>query len=157
MAEELTIRRATISDVDDLVRLRYAMQIELAEGHHGVSPDQIVESTHDYFEKQLNGNHFAAFFALADGQIVGTGGFVVYDTPPSPSNPSGTEGYIMNMYTLPEWRKHGVATLILQALADHARHEGATRVWLRASTFGRKVYEHFGFEQRDSYMQMRLD
>lgn len=147
-----------MDDIEDLVRLRYAMQKEVAVSHHGVSPEDIVESTHDYFEKQLNGNHFAAFFAVApDGQIIGTGGFVVYDTPPSPGNPSGTEGYIMNMYTVPEWRNRGVAHAILDAIAKHARKEGATRLWLRYTEGSKHVYETFGFVPRDNYMQMRLD
>lgn len=156
MTEELTIRRVTSApeDVETLVQMRYAMQVELGEGTASIDPKDIIDVTRDYFTKQLSGFHFAAFFVEYGAKIVATGGLVVYDNPPGPSNPSGTEGYIMNMYTDPAWRGHGLAKLILNRLVEHARAEGAGRVWLRASEIGRTVYERFGFVQRDHYMQM---
>ena len=156
-AQAFTIRQATLDDVEALVQLRHAMQTELDEAsRHGVSPDDIVDAVRDYFAKQLAGNHFAAFFAEAEGKIVGTGGVVVYDVPPSPSNPSGAEGYVMNIYTAPDWRGFGVAHAIVDNLVRHAYKEGARRMWLRTSDFGESVYRRFGFEKRDHYMQMFL-
>ncbi len=159
MTQELTIRRVTSSpeDIETLVQLRHAMQTELDPGEGGragIGPSELIEATRAYFTKQLSGYHFSAFFVQYGAEVVATGGLVVYDNPPGPSNPSGTEGYIMNMYTVPAWRGHGLAKLILDRLVEHARAEGAGRVWLRASDQGRAVYERFGFHQRDSYMQM---
>lgn len=156
MTQELTIRRVTSTpeDIETLVQMRYAMQTELEEGTPDIHPRDLLEANRDYFAKQLSGYHFAAFFVQFGTEVVATGGLVVYDNPPGPSNPSGTEGYIMNMYTMPAWRGHGLAKLILNRLVEHARAEGAGRVWLRASDQGRKVYERFGFQQRDTYMQM---
>lgn len=156
MTEELTIRRVTSSpeDIETLTRLRYAMQVELEEGREGVDPVDLIDSTREYFRKQLSGFHFSAFFVQYGNDVVATGGLVVYDNPPSPSNPSGTEGYIMNMYTAPAWRGHGLAKLILNRLVEHARAEGAGRIWLRASDIGRRAYERFGFQARDNYMQL---
>lgn len=156
MTQELTIRRvtSTVDDIETLVQMRYAMQVELEEGTDDVDPKDIIEETREYFRKQLSGFHFTAFFVQFGTEIVSTGGLVVYDNPPGPFNPSGTEGYIMNMYTVPAWRGHGLARLILNRLVEHARAEGAGRVWLRASEIGRSVYERFGFVPLDSYMQM---
>jgi GNAT superfamily N-acetyltransferase len=156
MTQELTIRRVTSSpeDIETLVQMRYAMQMELEEGTPEVHPKDIIEATREYFTRQLSGYHFSAFFVQYGAEVVATGGLVVYDNPPGPSNPSGTEGYIMNMYTVPAWRGHGLAKLILDRLVEHARAEGAGRVWLRASEQGRKVYERFGFQPRGTYMQM---
>jgi len=156
MTHEFTIRRATLADVESLVRMRHAMQVELHEAGHGVSPDDIIDQMRDYFTKQLTGFHFAAFLAEAEGRVIGTGGVVVFDVPPSPSNPSGAEGYVMNMYTVPEWRGRGVAHTIIDALVRHAYHEGARRMWLRTTDDGESVYERFGFRKRDHYMQMYL-
>ena len=156
MTRNFTIRRATIDDVEELVRLRHAMQVEMDHGHQVASPDDIVGQLRDYFAKQLSGNHFAAFFAEAEGQVIGTGGVVVFDVPPSPSNPDGAEGYVMNMYTAPERRGEGVAHAIVDTIVRHAYGEGARRMWLRTSEDGEGVYERFGFEKRDHYMQMFL-
>jgi GNAT superfamily N-acetyltransferase len=157
MAEAFTVRRCTMDDVEELVRLRHDMQVELGEGDHGVDPDAIVDATREYFVKQLNGYHFAAFFAEAGGKVIGTGAFVVYDVPPSPANPSGVDAYILNVYTLPEWRGSGVAAAVLERVIRQAYAEGARRVWLRTSPGAREVYERFGFEGRDNYMQKFLE
>lgn len=155
--QRFSVRRVTLEDVDLLVDLRYQMQVELDEGtRHGIDPADIRGDTREYFIKQLTGFHFAAFFVEIAGEVVGTGGIVVYDVPPSPSNPSGAEGYIMNMYTMPEHRGHGVAHAVLDSLIDHAYKEGARRVWLRSSESGQRVYKHYGFESPGHYMQMFL-
>lgn len=148
------VRRASLDDVETLVRLRHDMQQELHEGHpHGVPPEELVDAIRAYFQKELRGGHFAAFFAERDGEIGATGAVVVYDVPPGPSNPSGTEAIIMNMYTVPKWRGHGLATLIMNELIRHGYQEGARRFWLRASEDGRAVYEKLGFEAPGHYMQ----
>lgn len=156
MDREFTVRKATLDDVETMVRLRHDMQVELGEQHHGTDPDAIIEVTRQYFIAQLTGHHFTGMLAEADGQIIGTGAFVIYDVPPSPANPSGVDAYILNMYTLPEWRGHGVARAVIQALNLQAYEEGARRVWLRASKEGKPAYERMGFESRDNYMQMFL-
>ncbi len=155
---ELTIRRATVDDVELLVRLRYEMQTELEGDRHlgGVRPEDILDNVRTYFQRELKGGHFAGFFVENDGEVVATGCAVVYDVPPSPSNPSGAEGYIMNMYTVPAWRHHGLARRLLDKLIEHSRAEGAGRVWLRASDQGKAVYRKYGFEAPGHYMQMRF-
>ena len=154
-SQAFTIRRATLEDVETLVRLRYGMQTEEVQrgDHHGVSPDDIVDAMREYFRKELSGGHFAAFLVQDGEEIVGTGAIVVFDVPPGRSNPTGTEGYIMNMYTLPSYRRRGLASLILRTLIRHGYSEGARRFWLRASEQGRPVYEHHGFEAPGHYMQ----
>jgi GNAT superfamily N-acetyltransferase len=156
MTSDFTIRRATVNDVETLVELRHAMQVEMEHSQAAASADDIVDKMRDYFAQQLTGNHFAAFFAEAGGEVIGTGGVVVFDVPPSPPNPSGAEGYVMNMYTVPDWRGRGVAHAIVDALIRHAYGEGARRMWLRTSDAGERVYERFGFQKRDHYMQMYL-
>ena len=155
---ELTLRRATPDDVELLVRLRYEMQTELNEESHlgGVRPEDIKEQVRTYFARELKGGHFAGYFVENEGETVATGCVVVYDVPPSPSNPSGAEGYIMNMYTVPNWRHAGLARRLLDTLINHARGEGAGRVWLRASEQGKIVYQKYGFELPGHYMQMRF-
>jgi GNAT superfamily N-acetyltransferase len=158
VTDELTVRRVTSApeDIEMLVQMRYAMQVELNEGQSGLDPADIIEETREYFTKQLSGFHFAAFFVQYGKEIVATGGVVVYDNPPSPSNRSGTEGYIMNMYTVPAWRGHGLAKRVLDRLVEHAHAEGAGRVWLRASDKGRRVYERWGFNTYPAYMEYRI-
>jgi len=154
MTDAITIRRATADDADELARLRHSMQSELfATDPHAPSPDDIVDLNRDYFREKLPTGDFVAFVAESDGEIVATSGVVVYRAPPTGGNPTGVEGYIMNMYTVPAHRGDGIATRLLDHIVAHIRSLGGHRVWLRASDYGRPVYHRYGFRGDDpSYM-----
>jgi GNAT superfamily N-acetyltransferase len=155
MADELSIRRATADDADDLTRLRLAMQMELfATDGRGASPDEIVEHNRQYFREHLPAGDFVAFVAEVDGEIAGTGGIVVYRAPPTQGNPTGIEGYVMNMYTVPGHRGYGIATRLLDHLVEHVRGLGGRRAWLRASDSGRPVYHRYGFRGDDPHYML---
>jgi GNAT superfamily N-acetyltransferase len=52
---------------------------------------------------------------------------------------------IRGMATAPHARGRGAGTKVLQALVQHARNNGATRVWCNARTPARSLYERAGF------------
>jgi ribosomal protein S18 acetylase RimI-like enzyme len=49
------------------------------------------------------------------------------------------------MATAPEARGRGAGAAILTALVDHARSNGATRIWCNARVPARSLYERAGF------------
>ena len=65
--------------------------------------------------------------------------------PPYPGNLAGREAYLLNMYTRPAWRKRGMASALLDAMARHAREQRLGKLWLHASDEGRPLYERLGF------------
>lgn len=151
--EPWTIRRAVAGDIDDLVRLRLAM---LAELNELVDPHAAAEANRRYFCEKLPRGEFIAFLAEADGEVVATSGLVLWERPPT-SGRRGMDGYIMNMYTLPEWCGRGIATALLERLILCAEQAGARRVFLRAmSKEGRRIYERLGFVGSHSYMELRF-
>ena len=90
-----------------------------------------------------------------DGVTVACGGLVIRQSPPTYQNLTGREGYIMGMYTRPEFRRRGLATAMMHIILDHLRSEGIQRATLRASYEGRPLYEKLGFEQT-SEMRLKL-
>jgi GNAT superfamily N-acetyltransferase len=62
----------------------------------------------------------------------------------------------MNMYTVPERRRQGIAGLLMAELASHARSIGVRRLWLRTSSMGRSVYEKQGFAASADFLQLKL-
>lgn len=52
---------------------------------------------------------------------------------------------VINVFTEPEWRCRGAATVLMERLLDWARAERIVRVVLHASPYGRPVYERSGF------------
>lgn len=51
----------------------------------------------------------------------------------------------MNMYTLPEWRRRGVARAIMAAMLSWLQAQGISAATLHATPQGQPLYEQFGF------------
>lgn len=81
-------------------------------------------------------------------------GLLFFERPPTAGNLSGVDAYVMNMYTVPEWRGQGLAGALLRELIAHVRATPARRIWLHASAAGRPVYEAQGFVPKSSAMEL---
>ena len=57
----------------------------------------------------------------------------------------GRHAIILNVFTEPEWRRRGVATLLMRRIIDWSQKEQIDRLVLHASTEGRALYERLGF------------
>ena len=67
--------------------------------------------------------------------------------PPEMTIADGRHAIIINVFTEPEWRRHGLATLLLREIIAWARNERLDRLVLHASDEGRSIYERLGFIQ----------
>jgi ribosomal protein S18 acetylase RimI-like enzyme len=85
--------------------------------------------------------------------VIASGGLVIHTLPPGPRNMDGREGYIMNIYTVPAWRRRRVATAIVVAILDYLHEIGVPVATLHATDAGRLVYEKLGFKPTN---EMRL-
>jgi GNAT superfamily N-acetyltransferase len=57
----------------------------------------------------------------------------------------GRHAIVLNVYTEPTWRRHGLAEQLMRHLLDWARLERLDRLVLHASSDGRRLYERLGF------------
>ena len=72
---------------------------------------------------------------------------------PHPSTgPNGEQGIaegrhaiIINVFTEPQWRRRGLAALLMQHIIDWSRQKELDRLVLHASDEGRALYEKLGF------------
>lgn len=88
---------------------------------------------------------------------IACGSICLHDELPSPDNPSGKCAYLMNMYTHPEFRGHGVASAVVEWVVDRAREAGAGKIYLETTPAGRGVYEHAGFVDLPDLMILKDD
>jgi GNAT superfamily N-acetyltransferase len=148
------VRPAGMADIPALVAYRRAMFEGM--GYCDDAAQSAMEAASAaYLAEALPAGQFHGWMAEAGGEPIACGGLVVHIVPPSPLNLAGREGYIMNLYTRPEWRGRGVATAILRAILDWLRVEGVPLATLRASEAGRPLYEREGFEPSNE-MRLRL-
>jgi len=59
----------------------------------------------------------------------------------------GRQGTIVNVFTEPEWRRRGIAGLLMQEIINWSKTEKIDRLILHASDDGRPVYEKLGFKE----------
>jgi GNAT superfamily N-acetyltransferase len=73
---------------------------------------------------------------------------------PNPRRDYTMQPYLLSMYTEPDFRKRGVASIVVSKAIEWSRKHEYGRLVLHASDMGRKVYKKFGFKRT---WEMRLD
>jgi GNAT superfamily N-acetyltransferase len=143
--DEITIRQATAADIPDLVRLRRVMFESM--GYDDARQLNAADGAADaYFaEAILRGEFYGWLAHTAAGAAVGSGGVVVDQHPPGPNNLSGRVGYVMNVVTVPGYRRRGIARRVMEAILRWLAAQDVRRITLHATEVGRPLYEQFGF------------
>jgi len=93
--------------------------------------------------------------STADGEVVGSGCIWLREEQPRPTSMRLVVPYLMSMYTEKEFRRQGVASLIVKGALKWCREENYDRIVLHASEEGKSVYEGLGFE-RSNEMRFRF-
>lgn len=142
---ELIYRQAGLEDLDLLVKTRVEV-LRAANGlDDAVDLSEVEEQSRDYYRKALADGSHVAYLVFDGEELAGAGGVSFYRLLPTYHNPTGENGYIMNMYTRPAYRRRGVAYKTLDLLVAAARKRGVSRITLEATQMGRPLYEKYGF------------
>lgn len=143
----IIVRKMERHEIPILVEHRLFYLAELQGEHPESGKNQLKKDLESYFEQAFNSNRFFAFLAESEGKTVSFGGMVVKEIPGDFSKPVYLEGDILNMYTVPEFRKKGISTLILENLLNEAKLRGISKVALHTTKDGEKLYRNFGFSE----------
>ncbi len=107
---------------------------------------ELIEVTRTYLHENIPTERFLAWVALAEEHhLIGISGLIFVQKPPVEGILTGLEAYVMNMYTLPEWRCQGIATALMQEMITYVQNTSARRIWLHTTKDGQPVYERVGF------------
>lgn len=152
-------RKAGLEDIAELVRLRIEFMREVNGSVNDTDESKyeaLVKANLDYFRENIKSNCFIAWLAIDKERIIGTSGLVFYHRPPSFKNPSGKIAYIMNIYTLTEYRKQGIASLLLEKAIGEAESMGYKTISLNATEMGKTLYLSRGFQDAQGEMTLNL-
>jgi len=141
----IVYRKAIAEDADTLSGLRVQMLFDHVDLTDNIQ-DAIYKNTKEYFLSSLKDGHFAMCVAEDGDRIIAMGGISYFRIPPNNWCIMGTTAHIGNMFTLPDYRKNGIANKILSLLMDEAKEKGVERVILVPTAAGKPVYEKYGFE-----------
>jgi GNAT superfamily N-acetyltransferase len=138
-------RQATAADAGLLTALRLRFLQELKGPATEAEAAVLAEQLMHYFQKAIPSGACVCWLACSGEQAAGAGAMVIREQPGHFQWPEGKLGYILNMYTLPEYRRQGIGSGILERLIADARTLGLGRVELHASEAGEPVYRRQGF------------
>ena len=110
----------------------------------------------EYYEKHLKDSTFVSWLAIDGEKIIGTSGMSFVEKPPYYGCPSGKIGLLSSMYSIKEYRRHGIARTLLDKVIREAKEYGCGMVQITASDTGVLLYTDFGFKKNSNFMYYRL-
>ena len=157
--DKIKYRRATIKDIDVLIDYRVRFMNELYNHPEDKETEIVKEALREYFSKAIPSNDFIAWLAEYNGEIIGTSGMVVWQIPARYGGiESGKLGYILNLYIVPEARRKGICTRLLNELIKEAQSLGLKYLHLHASEDGINIYRKAGFVKPEQIeLELRLE
>jgi ribosomal protein S18 acetylase RimI-like enzyme len=100
-----------------------------------------------FFEKEISAQTYISFLAMDGEKLVGIGGMKILQKPGSFRVPDGRCGYIMNMYTLPHYRRKGIGQTILDKMIEAGQAMGIRFFELHATQDGEPLYIKAEFQK----------
>lgn len=151
----MNIRKLCVDDVESFLNLRLNLFYELKEIELNEDIEDLKKSTRDYYLKNIDKN-LISYGVFEEDKIVSIGSLCIFERIPYIENLSGKEGYILNIYTLPEHRKKGYGKNITEKLLEYSKDIGIKKLWLNASDEGKKLYTKLGFKEKNNEMEIFL-
>lgn len=149
-----TMRAATIDDLSVVLHHRRRMFEDMGYADHAAL-DRMVASSATLLRVGLADGTYRGWLVERPGDgVVAGGGVISLEFQPHPQNPGTRRSWIVNMFTEPDHRRHGLARWIVETIVGWCREEGLPAVYLHASDDGRALYGSLGFEPTT---EMRLD
>lgn len=145
--EEKNIRivKAQEKDIALVVSLRKLLFQEM-----GVPEESFIENVYDvietYYAEELSGDNIAHYIAYdGDKPVAVAGALIKTDFPYYLFNP-GYYGWIIDVYTVTEYRGRGLASELIDKAHQWLREKGVTESKLIASgSKARKLYDRLGY------------
>lgn len=156
MQGKYIFKKATMLDIDELVSTRIIVLRAANKLSEDVDMSVVAEESYEYYMRALKIGEHIAYLVYDSEKFIGAGGVSFYQVMPTYHNPTGKKAYIMNMYTLPEYRRQGIAFSTLDLLVKAARKQGVSHIALEATDMGRPLYEKYGFEKMKYEMELVL-
>ena len=119
--------------------------------------EEFKRLTREYFQKHLEDHTILSFIALDNGKIVSSCILCIFQTLPTPGCLSGKAGLLLNVYTLEEYRRKGLAYNLLSRLIEEAKGFGLGKIHLDYTDDGYHLYKKLGFEELHREMVLKFN
>ena len=155
MTKNYEYKKATIADIDELVRTRIIVLRAANKLSNDVDMSLVEKESYEYYKSALETGEHIAYLVYDNEILIGAGGVSFYKVMPTYHNPTGKKAYIMNMYTASEYQRQGIAFHTLDLLVKDVRKQGISQITLEATEMGRPLYEKYGFVKMKDEMELK--
>ena len=154
LPEGFTIRRASTDDADTLVEHRRAMFHDMGY-RDSAALDSMAAKFRPWLLTRMSAGEYLAWLVIApDGSIAAGAGLWLMDWPPHMVGAGVRRGNILNVYTVSEFRRQGLARHLTESAVQWCRENRIDTIVLHASPDGRGLYESMGFRATN---EMRIN
>ena len=143
------------SMADEFCKMRMKLFFELGEIDLKTDTDSLKKATKDYYLLHID-RDLICWGIKNENKIAATASLCLFSRIPYEENKTGSEGYILNIYTLSEFRKQGFAKSLINEIIKYAEDNNIKRLWLDSSNDGKPVYLKKGFEEKNNVMELFL-
>lgn len=144
LPEGFSIRLASLDDVVTLVEHRRGMFYDMGY-RDNVALDSMAAKFQPWLLARMNSGEYLAWLVVAPGGSIAAGaGLWLMDWPPHMIG-GGVRGNILNVYTIDEFRRRGLARRLVEVAIRWCRENRVDTIVLHASPDGRGLYESMGF------------
>ena len=154
MAKNYKYKKATIADIDELVKTRIIVLRAANKLSNDVDMSLVEKESYEYYKSALEIGEHIAYLVYDNENFIGAGGVSFYKVMPTYHNPTGKKAYIMNMYTASEYRRQGITFHTLDLLVKDVRKQGVSQITLEATEMGRPLYEKYGVVKMEDEMEL---
>jgi len=150
------IRRARVTDIPELLRLRGVMFNDM---HFEIANTEWIDSTTTSLERHLPTATIigAVMDRVPEPGLRASGLLQIQEGLASPRFPKGVVGHISSVAVDPQWRRQGIGESVLRFLIVEARTLGLERVELHATPDGEAIYRKLGFHDRQGGVELSLE
>jgi GNAT superfamily N-acetyltransferase len=141
-----TIRDASANDLELILAHRRRMYEDMATSN-AEALDRMQEAFRPWLEERLRQERYRHWFAIDDvsGRVAAGTGLWLMDWPPGQYEQNPYRGYVLNVYTEPDFRRQGLGKQLILHCLRWCWDNNIRTITLHASHEGRQLYEAVGF------------
>ena len=149
----MEFRLATRDDVESFVENRIEFLTLIRTIEH---TDEFRAHTLQYIRDHIEKDDLLIYLAIDQGSIAASCMACLFQTAPLPSCLTGKTAELLNVYTLPNYRRMGLAETLIRRMLDALQARGVEKVQLDYTDDGLPLYEKLEFTRLPYEMQLKL-
>lgn len=149
-------REATLSDLDELVSLRWEFRTESDEVNPKLQKAEFILECRNFLVEGLRNKSWTYWIAEENGKIISHAFVQTIPMIPNPNRIQDKWGYVTNCYTRPEFRSKGIGSSLMEVLIQWARTIDLELLIVWPSDESLSYYKRLGFSEKNDILQLSL-